>query len=223
MSLSLANLDLNACICIRGDVSIHPTAAIAPGVILRAEPNSRILVASGVCIGMGSIIHAYQGDLALEEGVSLGTGVLIIGQGTIGAYACIGANTTLFNHSVEPKQAIAANTLLGDPSRPVTLDVEATVSVGSTSQTTSPGVAAGIFTPPIATRVAGVTVFEISTATTPISPPPESTQTPQPQTPQPQTSQVSGQAYLNTLLDTLLPHRQALNRTADNPPANPNA
>jgi carbon dioxide concentrating mechanism protein CcmN len=215
MSLPLANLDLNACICIRGDVLIHPTAAIAPGVILRAEPNSRILVASGVCIGMGSIIHAYQGDLELEEGVSLGTGVLIIGQGTIGAHACIGSNSTLFNHSVEPKQAIAANTLLGDPSRPVTLDVEATVSTGSTSQgnsqSASPSVATGTPTPPAATRVAGVTVFEISTATTPIAPPPE-----QPQT-QPQ--QVSGQAYLNTLLDTLLPHRQVLNRTADNPPA----
>jgi len=108
---------------------------------------------------------------------------------------------------VEPQQAISANTLLGDPTRrPITLDVEATISPESPEPSAE---AATPATPPTTNRVAGVTVFEISTATAPIPP---STEPTQPQ-------QVYGQTYLNTLLDTLLPHRQALNRQAENPPA----
>ncbi len=202
MALSLATPDLQACICVRGDVSIHPTAAIAPGVILRAEPNSRILVASGVCIGAGSILHAYEGILELGEGASLGAGVLVIGNGTIGAYACVGANATLFNYSVEPNQTIAANVLLGDPSRPIAASTAPVPEASSAHDAAAPAT----------THMAGVAVFEIATTTIPA---PSST----PFTEQPAPAQtvsgktVSGKAYLNTLLDTLLPHRQALQRS----------
>ena len=54
--------------CKGGDVEIDPSAAIAPGVVIRAESGSRITVSPGVCIGAGSVIHAYQGDLLLEAG-----------------------------------------------------------------------------------------------------------------------------------------------------------
>ena len=41
-----------------GNVSIDPSAAIAPGVLLQAEENSRITIGAGVCIGAGTIVHA---------------------------------------------------------------------------------------------------------------------------------------------------------------------
>lgn len=112
---------------VSGNVIIHPSAAIAPGVMLQADPGSQLVVAAGVSIGMGTILHAHQGSLILEAGVTLGSGVLIVGAGKIGAQACIGAMTTILNCSVEPKQAIPAGSLLGDDSRAVVVptDVEA--------------------------------------------------------------------------------------------------
>lgn len=100
-----------------GDVAIHPSAAIAPGVILRAAPDSRIVIASGVCIGMGTVINACGGEIAIEAGANLGAGVLIVGAGTVGANACIGGVTTIFNTSVAPMEIIPAGTILGDTSR----------------------------------------------------------------------------------------------------------
>ncbi|MCS6813701.1 MAG: hypothetical protein NZ772_09065 [Cyanobacteria bacterium] len=211
MSPPLANPDLTACICIRGDVSIHPTAAIAPGVILQAEPNSRIAVAAGVCIGKGSILHAHWGALILEEGVSLGADVLIVGQGTIGAHACIGANSTLFNYSVESGQTIAANTLLGDPTRQITIDVEAVVN----NDTSSP-VDSAASAPAPTTHMAGVAVFEI--ATTEIKNTSGITGAATPSTEQSAPKEVYGKAYIKTLLDTLLPNRQAFQRASEPDP-----
>ena len=43
---------LNTDIRISGDVDIHPTASLAPGVILQAAPNCRIVIRADVCIGM---------------------------------------------------------------------------------------------------------------------------------------------------------------------------
>ncbi|MDY6782155.1 MAG: hypothetical protein SW833_06315 [Cyanobacteriota bacterium] len=100
-----------------GDVAIHPSAAIAPGTILRANPNSHIVIGAGVCLGMGVVIHAYGGAIAIEDGANLGAGVLIVGAGTVGANACIGGATTIFNASVQPMQVVAAGSVLGDTSR----------------------------------------------------------------------------------------------------------
>ncbi len=36
-----------------GEVIVHASAVIAPGVIMQAAPNSKIIIGSGVCIGMG--------------------------------------------------------------------------------------------------------------------------------------------------------------------------
>ncbi|RMG11014.1 MAG: hypothetical protein D6728_09475, partial [Cyanobacteria bacterium J055] len=100
-----------------GDVTIHPGAAIAPGVILQAAPNSRITIADGVCIGIGAVLNAYDGTISIESGATLGAGVLIVGGGTVGTRACVGAATTIFNQSIAPWQVVPAGSLIGDSSR----------------------------------------------------------------------------------------------------------
>ncbi|TBR60104.1 transferase [Mastigocladus laminosus UU774] len=102
---------------ISGEVIIHPSAVIAPGVILQAAPSSKIIIGSGVCIGMGSILKVHEGTLEVETGANLGAGFLMIGSGKIGANACIGSATTVFNCSVEPGQVVAPGSVLGDNSR----------------------------------------------------------------------------------------------------------
>ncbi|MBW4684973.1 MAG: transferase [Komarekiella atlantica HA4396-MV6] len=104
---------------ISGEVTIHPSAVLAPGVILQAATNSKIIIGPGVCIGMGSIIHAHEGILEVEAGANLGAGFLMVGKGNIGANACIGSATTIFNYSVEPGQVIAPGSILGDTSRQI--------------------------------------------------------------------------------------------------------
>lgn len=106
---------------VTGDVTIHPTAAIAPGVLLQAEPGCRLVVGAGVCVGIGAILHAYQGNLMIEAGVTLGSGVLIVGQVTVGANACIGSAVTLLNQSIAPQQVVASGSLVGDDSRQIDL------------------------------------------------------------------------------------------------------
>ncbi len=100
-----------------GHVSIDPTAAIAPGVLLQAEENSRITIGAGVCIGAGTIVHAVGGNLDIGSGVCIGRGVLIIGSGTIDRHACIGAGTTVFDPQIAEDTVIATHSLIGDRSR----------------------------------------------------------------------------------------------------------
>ena len=103
--------------CKGDNVKIDPSAAIAPGVVIRAESGSLITVSPGVCIGAGSVIHAHRGDLLIEEGVSIGAGVLVLGQGCIGSNACVGSGATLINPAIAAEQVIAAGALIGDTSR----------------------------------------------------------------------------------------------------------
>jgi len=104
---------------VQGDVTIDPSAVISSGVILRANPESKMIIAAGVCIGAGSILHADQGTLEIETGVNLGTGVLIVGHGTIGANACIGSLTTIWNASIERLTVVPAGSVVGDAGRQV--------------------------------------------------------------------------------------------------------
>ncbi len=99
---------------ISGEVFIHPSAVIAPGVILQAATNSKIIIGPGVCIGMGSILQVNTGIIEIEAGVSLGAGFLMVGAGRIGVNACIGSATTVFNCSVKPGQVVAPGSVLGD-------------------------------------------------------------------------------------------------------------
>jgi len=52
---------------VSGNVTIHPSAAIAPGVLLQADPESQIIIAAGVCVGMGTILHAHAGILEVSQ------------------------------------------------------------------------------------------------------------------------------------------------------------
>ncbi len=114
-----------------GNVSIDPTAAIAPGVLLQAEADSRIAIGAGVCIGAGTIIHASGGNIDIGAGVCIGRGVLVIGSGSIDRNACIGAGTTIMNPQVEEADVIPTHSILGDRSR-------GEVSVVETSDLPSP-------------------------------------------------------------------------------------
>lgn len=104
---------------VQGDVTIDPSAVISSGVILKANPESRIIIAAGVCIGAGSILHADQGTLEIETGVNLGTGVLVVGQGKIGANACIGSLSTIYNAFIERLTVVPAGSVVGNVGRQV--------------------------------------------------------------------------------------------------------
>ncbi|MEM7579832.1 MAG: transferase [Cyanobacteria bacterium P01_A01_bin.80] len=100
-----------------GEVIVHASAVIAPGVIMQAAPNSKIIIGSGVCIGMGSILQVDTGTLEIEAGANLGAGFLMVGAGKIGTNACIGSATTVFNSSVEAGEVVAPGSIVGDTSR----------------------------------------------------------------------------------------------------------
>ncbi len=107
---------------ISGDVTIQDGAAIAPGVLLQADPNCRVIIKTGACIGIGSILHASNGAIEVGEGANIGAEVLLIGHVTVGAKACIGSATTIFNSSVEWGQMIPPGSLIGDTSRRIETD-----------------------------------------------------------------------------------------------------
>jgi carbon dioxide concentrating mechanism protein CcmN len=100
-----------------GNVTIDPSAAIAPGVLIQADPSSRVTIGAGVCIGAGTIVQASGGDIDIAEGVCIGRRVLIMGSGSIERNACIGAGTTAIDPQIAAGAAIPPDTLLGDRSR----------------------------------------------------------------------------------------------------------
>lgn len=102
---------------VSGEVSIQDGVAIAPGVLLQADPDCRVIIKAGACIGIGSILHASNGTVEIGEGANIGAEVLLIGNVTVGAKACIGSSTTIVNSSVEWGQIIPPGSLIGDASR----------------------------------------------------------------------------------------------------------
>jgi len=100
-----------------GEVIVHASAVIAPGVIMQAAPNSKIIIGSGVCIGMGSILQVNTGTIEIESGANLGAGFLMVGAGKIGTNACIGSATTVLNSSVEAGKVVPGGSIIGDASR----------------------------------------------------------------------------------------------------------
>ena len=85
--------DFRSYVC--GDVVIDQTAAIASGVLIQADQGSKITIAAGVCIGMGTVIHAQDGLLEIGTGANLGAGVLVYGNSKIGEGCCIGASSSI--------------------------------------------------------------------------------------------------------------------------------
>jgi carbon dioxide concentrating mechanism protein CcmN len=119
MSVPPLRLHNNFDAYISGEVKIHPSAVVAPGVILQAATNSKIIIGAGVCIGMGSILQVNEGTIEVEPGVNLGAGFLMVGQGKIGTNACIGSATTVFNCSVAPGLVVPPGSVLGDIGRAI--------------------------------------------------------------------------------------------------------
>lgn len=103
--------------CVIGDVTIHPHAKIAPGVILQAAPQSKIVIGASACIGIGAVIQAFEGTITVDSNAVLGAGVLVLGKATIGANACIGDCTTIINTDIVAQQVIPEGSLMGDSSR----------------------------------------------------------------------------------------------------------
>ena len=185
---------------VSGNVNIHPSAAIAPGVLLQADPESQIIIAAGVCVGMGTILHAHQGILEVESGANIGTGVLIVGKGKIGTNACIGSMTTILNSDLGRGEVVPPGSLIGDASRQSDQKPEATTTLvfESSSHQVSEGLAA-------------------------VTTPDESSLNQQAPELAATVTQVYGQASLNRLLSTLLPHRQSLNRPLQDDQSNSNS
>jgi carbon dioxide concentrating mechanism protein CcmN len=100
-----------------GNITIDPSAIVAPGVVLLAEGTNRIAIGAGVCIGAGSIVRATGGNLTIGAGVCIGREVLIIGTGSIARDACIGAGTTTLDPQIEEGVVVPPHSLLGDRSR----------------------------------------------------------------------------------------------------------
>jgi carbon dioxide concentrating mechanism protein CcmN len=122
-----------------GNVIIHPSAAIAAGVLLCAEQDSSIQIGAGACIGMGSILHAQGGRLEIAEGAIVGAGALVMGSSKIGIHACVGAASTIINSEVASGAVVPPGSLLGDTSRQgLTSPPTATASPGFTPQPFAP-------------------------------------------------------------------------------------
>ncbi|NJK35984.1 MAG: hypothetical protein HC919_14155 [Oscillatoriales cyanobacterium SM2_2_1] len=102
-----------------GDVSLQEGVVLAPGVLVCADPGSRVLVEAGTCFGMGCVIHAQGGLLHFRRGVNLGAGVLVVGYGVIGANSCIGAAASLLNPQVAEGAVVAPYSILIAPEEPV--------------------------------------------------------------------------------------------------------
>ncbi len=203
-----------------GDVVVDASAAIAPGVVLRAASDgSSIHIGPGVCVGAGVVIQAKRGRISIEAGVSLGTGTLVVGHGYVGKDGCVGPSSTL----IDP--AIAPNTIIP----PCSL-IEAGLSqAGSVSS--SNGAPAGFQTPNFQSETNPVPSMPMPPRTSPTVKPqavsPKAVDVPdvepiaQPSDPTTndnpsssiasQNNHVYGREHLNSLLSALFPHRQPLN------------
>lgn len=177
-----------------GDVTIHAGAAIAPGVLLQADPDSQIVIEAGVCIGLGSIIHAHGGTVLIGESVIVGAGVLIVGVVSVGDRACVGSATTVFNRS------IAAGTIV-PPGSLLTAEVE-----------TIPKPAEAV-----SAKATEPEVCESSSS--PFVPPPEPEESDEIESPPAQSAapdpsrngSAYGQAYVSQLLGKIFPQQQNFN------------
>lgn len=223
---------------ISGEVTIHPSAVVAPGVILQAATNSKIIVGAGVCIGMGSILQVDDGIIEIEPGASLGAGFLMVGQGTIGMNACIGAATTVFNCSVPPGLVLPPGSIWGDISRQIDVAPTPETATNTDAATSTPKPEE----PEIkvtSTTISGTAFVEfqhqsisVSESSTPPANQTAAGSTPENQTDSNQTdissenlasgetdtasansfgTQIYGQGSIQRLLVTLFPHRQSLN------------
>ncbi|MEM1240784.1 MAG: hypothetical protein AAGI45_13165 [Cyanobacteria bacterium P01_H01_bin.26] len=204
-----------------GDIVVDSSAAIAPGVVLRAAVNASIRIGPGVCVGAGVVIQAKQGCVFVEAGASLGTGVLIVGQGHVGKDACVGPSSTLINPAIAASEVVPPCSLLG------------TAAASGTAVPQN-----GTYGAPQSPSFQTAAPFQPSNGPVPsMAVPPRTSPTVQPQavspkavdvpeidrSPSPNNSamaapgHVYGRDHVNSLLSALFPHRQSLNNGSSNP------
>lgn len=185
-----------------GKVIVHPSAAVAPGVLLQAEAGSQILIAASVCIGMGTVLHAYGGTIEIQEGANLGAGVLIIGNGVVGSHACIGTSSTVIESSVLRQQIVPPGSLIGDRSRSAqSKPISTGASVTSPSQAPSDD--------PWNSAPASSSIHHSANQSAAYQYPPLNNANGG------RTATVHGKDYVNNLLATLLPNRAQLGPSSD--------
>lgn len=195
--------------CVSGNVVIHPSAVIAPGVLLQADAGSQLVVAAGACIGMGSVLHVCTGTLEIGAEAIVGAGVLIVGQGQIGAKACIGAMTTIVETSIDAQTSVPPGSLIGDRSRQVAIDQPPAEPASSAH------------TPPVSNAAPSASPPETNGAVP--NQPAASGNEPDASSDAPgdalgdassdalaEMQQIYGQAYLERIMITLFPHRKPL-------------
>jgi carbon dioxide concentrating mechanism protein CcmN len=195
LSLQLRSID-TAHYFVSGNVTIQEGSAIAAGVLIQADPDSRVVIGAGVCIGIGSVIHAHGGTIEIQEGANIGAGALLVGAMKIGRRACIGSISTLLDSSIEAGGLVPSGSLLGDRSRPQTeLQVTDTQPISE---------------PPIQpTATADPWTDEPSVGEKPPEEkPPEAEKAAE--------VNVYGQTYVNNLLVKLFPNQRNLNNPSEN-------
>jgi carbon dioxide concentrating mechanism protein CcmN len=208
---------INRDIRISGDVEIHPTASLAPGVILQAAPEHKIIVGADACIGMGAIINAAQGSIEIGSGAILGAGVLIIGASKIGSNCCIGTSTTIFQSDVATMVVIEPGSIIGDGSRQAdksSHEQSETQSSKNSKNVNHIGVKydskSDSVDKPQHQSVQNSNYVPDSPSVTPVE---TATQNPLNQNKKP----VVGQLYINELLITLFPHNKTPNSGSQSP------
>lgn len=235
---------------VSGNVVIHPTASIAPDVLLQADPDCQLIVAAGACIGTGSILHAHDGRLTIESGATLGSGVLVVGHGTIGAEACIGSMSTIIDSSIESNQSVPPGSLIGDGSRQIDLTTVSTFvpPVSTFKPPSPPAPSVSTFVSPVQTPNAppapsSPPIVPDPTVSTFVPPPVSNFSPPAPNSantngaasfvpsgsnlaappPKKAITQIYGQAYLERIMITMFPHRQHVLEPLPDPPDDPTA
>ena len=209
----------NKDIRVSGDVEIDPTASLAPGTILQAAPNHKIVIGADVCIGMGVIINAAQGSVEIDSGAIVGAGVLIIGASRVGSNCCIGTSSTIMQVNVAAMVVIEPGSILGDSSRQVKSSSNAEPKTRTEAQSTLNGKSSSQASNNARNNYRHVSqpqqqdvrentpkpdVVASSPSVTPAETVETSTQFPLSQNKQP----VVGQLYINELLVTLFPHNK---------------
>lgn len=224
MQLPLQRPISNAQYFVSGDVVIDECAAIAPGAILQADANSRLVIGAGVCVGMGAILHAHQGNVEIEAGATIGAGVLVIGAVTIKVNACVGACSTIINTNLEPEQVVPAGSVLGDKSRIVILTIdkqkpseiaEENISNATSQNVREEGVSASPAEQPLSEDAAEEVVGENSpkseVQSSEIDEP-----APTPETPTETLHTLYSQRHLNRLMGTLFPQGNYFSKISQN-------
>ncbi|MGG6264578.1 hypothetical protein ACQ4M3_26970 [Leptolyngbya sp. AN03gr2] len=209
---------------VSGDVTVHPGAAIAPGVLLQADPGSRIVIHQSVCVGLGSVIQAHEGTIEIGEGVIIGAGVLLVGALTVGDRACVGSGTTVMNRAIERISIVPPGSLLCEEMRSAAVEEP-------TEEVYEPG-----FCPPRPEQKIeeledvwqdpapqnGAIAQTNGSKPEPVQvngskPTEEMQESDEIESPGSQNGEVYGQAYVNRLLGKMFPNQRSLNNNSDSP------